>query len=209
MKNKALIFLTIFSVFLVLGILAFAINSSNQPQKTIDVVTISSTVSSEFSTSSSLTSSSSSLSSLTASSTSSTTSLSKSSSSNSPSSSSASKTETAKGKISGDLTYPSSGLIEVNACAENTTTKETICSPRKNGFDVKFEIEVPVGEYFVYSTSTFLENYRAYHDEQVDCAGGFPTTVCTAQFPNPKPIKFKVAQKANVTAMPWNWYRAS
>lgn len=112
------------------------------------------------------------------------------------------------GKIVGQLTFPAEEIVEVNACAENITTSKTVCSPRKSGVDLNFEIEVEPGDYKVYSTSTVLENYKAYYDEQVLCSGGFPTTVCSAKYPESKPILVTVKQSESVEVMPWNWYRA-
>jgi hypothetical protein len=113
------------------------------------------------------------------------------------------------GKIVGKLSYPSSSLIEVDACAENILTKVTKCIPRRNGNELDFEIEVPAGEYHVYSTSTFMKDYRAFDDESVQCAKGFPTIECSDKYPNPKPTIITVKSNTSVMAMPWNWYLKS
>jgi hypothetical protein len=78
-----------------------------------------------------------------------------------------------KGIIEGTFSYPSEKIPDtLIPCAENTDTKDVICSASygESGQSETFLIIVPPGSYYVYAINTEdSENYKAYYTEFVTC----------------------------------------
>jgi hypothetical protein len=134
---------------------------------------------------------------------------SKSQSSQSSTSSSQSLAESPKvGFVKGQLSYPSEGLIGVNACAQNLNTGEVYCTERVNSSNQQnYQLDIPEGEYEIFSTSNNLKKTRAYYDEHVECG---LTVECSTKNPSPKTIVIKVKNGESVTGInPSNWYNSA
>jgi hypothetical protein len=116
------------------------------------------------------------------------------------------------GKIYGTLSYPSEGLPGVDVCAENMQNKKLICTKKVTGgwdskpVDLNYSLELPTGEYEVYSTAEPLNNFKAYYDEYSVCSGRTINDNCYEQYPNPKPVKVYIAEGSQKELSGWNWW---
>ncbi len=86
--------------------------------------------------------------------------------------------------IRGELSYPSEGIPpEMVVCAENLKTATVLCKgtdDRNRQSDLRYELEVPPGSYFIFATLPYdaednkalppsQRMYRAYYSEYVKC----------------------------------------
>ncbi len=112
------------------------------------------------------------------------------------------------GKITGTLSYPSEGIIGVNACAQNIANGNIYCTERAiSNNQSNYEIDVPAGEYEVFSTSDISTKLRAYYDEHVTCG---LTVECSSSNPSPKTIIVNVKNNESTNGInPANWYNSA
>lgn len=112
------------------------------------------------------------------------------------------------GVIKGIASYPSEKLPEdQEVCAEDITdSKKTHCIDVGHEQKTSFELTVPVGEYYVYSKTAKLENYRAYYNEFVKCG----LSVDCPESGHKQYISVKVGAGETVSGIePGDWYDMS
>lgn len=108
------------------------------------------------------------------------------------------------GSISGSVSFPSEGIPQMEVCAEDTTTKETICTTEiqeDNSYSsgMGYVLEVPAGTYYVYAKLP-NDSYKAYYNEFVTCG-------LQASCPSHKLIPVEVGLDQHVTQIdPQDWY---
>lgn len=108
------------------------------------------------------------------------------------------------GSISGSVSFPSEGIPKMEVCAEDTTTKETICTSEiqedsSYSSGMGYKLEVPAGTYYVYAKLP-NDSYKAYYNEFVTCG-------LQASCPSHKLIPVEVGQDQQVSQIdPQDWY---
>ncbi|HRN71345.1 MAG TPA: hypothetical protein PLS49_09285 [Candidatus Woesebacteria bacterium] len=112
-----------------------------------------------------------------------------------------------KGIIEGTFNFPSEQIPStLIPCAENTETKEIICSASlgESGQENSFMIIVPPGSYYVYAiNSEDPTMYKAYYTEFVTCG-------LLASCPSHEKIAVQVASEQTVSDIkPHDWYDSS
>lgn len=110
------------------------------------------------------------------------------------------------GIIEGSLSYPSEGIPDnMLVCAENQSSHDQYCTSKKiTGskylYKVGYKIQVPVGQYTVYSALPGQPNYKAYYDEAVTCG-------LNAHCTSTKPIVVDVMTNQSLQEVdPIDWY---
>jgi hypothetical protein len=75
------------------------------------------------------------------------------------------------GKITGNVSYPSEGLPgDEQVCAVATTGGNPICAKVGGKSSTAYELSVPVGKYYVYSTAEEeMSGYKAYYNQYSKC----------------------------------------
>jgi len=114
--------------------------------------------------------------------------------------------ENKTGTIEGSLSYPSESIPEdMKVCAVNIMTSKETCTSKHlkssqytNG--TGYKLEVPVGTYNVYASTSLMPNYKAYYSEAVTCG---LESACTSH----KPLSVKVSvDKTTSKVDPADWY---
>ena len=130
---------------------------------------------------------------------------------------------TRRGKITGTVAnvFNNPGKSEyylINVCAENTSTKKRICTKTNDKTDSPYELNVPFGDYFVYSYFDNLEKEqgRAYYGSQTYClpfnqkAGDYSEKAiskreeCRKNNSPSKPRRLSVRRKTLNYVRPWD-----
>jgi hypothetical protein len=87
------------------------------------------------------------------------------------------------GIIEGSLSYPSEYIpTNMVICAQNQSTQDLYCTTKhlqnnKYLYKVGYKIQVPTGQYIVYSQIPENKDYKAYYNEFVTCG---LSTECTS-----------------------------
>ncbi len=109
------------------------------------------------------------------------------------------------GIIEGSLGYPSEGIpADMRICAENVQNWKKYCTDEqindsKYTYDKGYQLEVPVGDYYVFAKVSNLGQY-AYYSEFVTC--GLDND-CSSH----KPIKLRVEGGKSISGIdPIDWY---
>ena len=119
-----------------------------------------------------------------------------------------SQSKTKTGFIEGSLGYPSEGIpSDMEICAENLTSKEIYCTTdhlqnSKYTYGFGYKIEVPVANYYVFSTSSLFgePDYKAYYSSFVTCG---MRDKCRSH----NPISITVSEgKTTSNVDPIDWY---
>lgn len=112
------------------------------------------------------------------------------------------------GTIKGKASYPAEALpADEEVCAQkiDDASAKPVCINVGKTQTINYELKVPTGDYYVYSTSAQFPtaNYRAYYNEYVKC--GLQYT-CPASG-HLQYIKVSVAKDALVSSVdPGDWY---
>lgn len=116
-------------------------------------------------------------------------------------------TSTQEGTITGTASYPSEGLpTDEKVCAVDVANSAKVYCDNvgaRQG-DLKFSIQVPANDYYVYATAEKeLPNYKAYYDEYSKCGNSVNCPAAGHQ----QYIKVTVASGATVDSVdPGDWY---
>jgi hypothetical protein len=113
--------------------------------------------------------------------------------------------EESKGLITGNASYPSEGLPEdEEVCAENIADKSKVyCINVGRSGAIGYELEVPVGKYYVYSKTKLLSGYKAYYNEYVKC--GLKVTCPDSGHDQYIPVEVKANETVS-DVDPGDWY---
>lgn len=111
------------------------------------------------------------------------------------------------GFIEGSLIYPSEGIPkDMKVCAENIDTGKEYCTDKhledkKYTNGVGYKLEVPEGNYHVYSSTKMLKDYRAYYTQFVTCG---LTVGCSSH----EKVIVKIMEKQTTDNIdPGDWYQ--
>lgn len=111
-----------------------------------------------------------------------------------------------KGTIEGSMSFPGEGIPDyIEVCAEDQSTQKTYCTNNhlnnsKYTYGIGYMLEVPVGQYYVYSLDP-NRNYQAYYSEFVTCG-------LSVNCPSHQPILVEVKAGQTVSEIdPQDWYK--